>query len=212
MNPVGSKDFDDSSATAATSVEATVSTTSDAVDRTASAASEIRREKSLTDNFCAVREDAVDLATGAKAVQLVADVARMQRRELAIDDFMIIAAVYCSIMVAVCPAAAALVFFVSVVLVPKKQHRQSRTNSRWEGSPFSWERNQTGPSTSSPDSFRTNTMDALSIFSLQSTFTYFNFNTKCPRPLAHEHIVVSCRDGRRRSDFGRKRQPKFLQF
>jgi len=82
----------------------------------------------LTDNFCAVREDAVDLATGAKAVQLVADVARMQRRALAIDDFMIIAAVYCSIMVAVCPAAAALVFFVSVVLVPKKQHRQSRTN------------------------------------------------------------------------------------
>lgn len=95
LNPVGSNTallLDES--TTATSV-ATASTTSEAVDRTASAASEIRREKSLTDSFCAVvREDnAAVLATGAKAEQLVADVARMQKRELAIDDdFMVVVA------------------------------------------------------------------------------------------------------------------------
>ena len=94
MNPVGSAIDDEAAslATAETSVVATVSATSEAVDRTASAASEIRREKSLTDNFCAVVRDDVLVVTGAKAEQ--PDVARMQRRELAIDDdFMIIVAV-----------------------------------------------------------------------------------------------------------------------
>ena len=100
MNPVGSAIDDEAAslATAETSVEvaATVSATSEAVDRTASAASEIRREKSLTDNFCAVVRDDVLVVTGAKAEQQLssADVARMQRRELAIDDdFMISVAV-----------------------------------------------------------------------------------------------------------------------
>ena len=104
MNPVGSATEEvevASLATAEISVEvaASVSATSEAVDRTASAASEIRREKSLTDNFCAiilvVRDDVL-VVTGAKAEQQLssADVARMQRRrEFAIDDdFMIIVA------------------------------------------------------------------------------------------------------------------------
>lgn len=90
LNPAGSATeslLDDTS----TATSAAVSTTSEAVDRTASAASEIRREKSLTDNFCAVREDAEGLATGAKAEQLGEDAARMQKRELAIDaDFMVV--------------------------------------------------------------------------------------------------------------------------
>ena len=115
-------------ATAETSVEVvvvavTVSATSEAVDRTASAASEIRREKSLTDNFGAiilVIRDDVLVVTGAKAEQ--PDVARMQKRELAIDDdFMISVAVLnnessVSLSAALCSLSA---------LLSKKQHRQS---------------------------------------------------------------------------------------
>lgn len=53
LNPVGSATLLLLSVVAVATAE---STTSEAVDRTASAASESRSEKSLTDNFCAVRE------------------------------------------------------------------------------------------------------------------------------------------------------------
>lgn len=122
-------------ATAETSVAATVSATSEAVDRTASAASEIRREKSLTDNFGAiilvvVRDDVL-VVTGAKAEQQLssADVARMQRRELDIDDFIIIVAVLNESSVSLSAALCSL-----SALLSKKQHRQSQHSKwRWEG-------------------------------------------------------------------------------
>ena len=94
MNPVGSNEEEVDEASVVVATSATESATSEAVDRTASAASEIRSEKSLTDNFCAVVRDNEDdvLTTGAKAEQVVAAEAnKMQRRrEFAIDDFMMI--------------------------------------------------------------------------------------------------------------------------
>ena len=130
LNPVGSTTellLDDSTATSATA-----SATSEAVDRTASAASEIRREKSLTDNFCAVREDAAVLATGAKAEQLVADEARMQKRELAIDDDFMVdvlifhcgACVFCYLLYK---------FLCQRLVVPKKHHRQRLAQRKIQG-------------------------------------------------------------------------------
>jgi hypothetical protein len=123
----------------------------------------------LTDNFCAVREDAVVLATGAKALQLVADVARMQRRELAIDDFMIIAAI---IVVLWLLCLQLLLHWCSLSALFSSKEATSSEPHKFKMGQFllvgNWEPYQMEPSTSSPDSFRTHTMDALS-FRLQGT-------------------------------------------